>query len=62
MMYHAEMDVAKQPNKRIHHEQPSYSKTEKCRLLSDATPVVAQNTALAAQRASQAAGRTTASG
>ena len=40
-MYQAEIEVAKQQSKLIHHERQSYTKTEKCRLLPSTTSVVA---------------------
>jgi hypothetical protein len=50
-MYHAQIEIDKEQSKRIHHERQCYNKTEKCRLLSRAAPVVAQAAAIAAERA-----------
>src|SRR5690606_32636771 len=55
VMYHAEIEIGEDQSQRIHHGQQSYNETEKCGLFSDATSVVAQNTAIVAQRAAETA-------
>ena len=57
MTYLQEIEVAKHQSERIYHERKAYQETEKCRLLSHSTPVVAPPPSLAAQAQTASARR-----